>query len=309
TGVYDEDLLITGFLSAEEFGWVPEDVQAFVDFHRGVDLARRGSDAWADAVFAKLPSDSPYAARAEYVRAVRFVAEGEDAEAIASLEGLAERDDLPSDLEQEVERSLARLAFEEQRFEDALAHFQTLREQAPDDPEILLETAWTEFYLGDSRKTLGLLIALDAPVHRHYISPERYLLEALSLRRLCQFSAAREAAVRLRRKHGDSLDALATGKLPVEVPELHTAARLRGRSSRNARFTDRLQWERDRLAALRIDDGLRAGGGAAARASGDRAGRGRPGRGVAGGGGGGAAHRPRVGRFAAPRAKEAPGGG
>jgi hypothetical protein len=100
---------------------------------------------------------------------------------------------------------------------------------APDDPEILLEMAWTHFYLGDSRKCLGLLIALDAPVHATYISPERFLLEALALRRLCQFGAAREAATRLEAKYEASLTALAAGTLPQDIPEMRTVALLRGR--------------------------------------------------------------------------------
>jgi hypothetical protein len=241
--VYDEDALITSFVAGEEFGDMPRDVQAFVDFRQGLDLARRGRDEWAEERFARLPSDSSYAASAEYVRIVRLVAEGDFPQARERLEQLREWPNLSPELERDLERTLARLAFEEERYADALAHFETLRDLAPDDPEILLEMAWTHYYLGDSRKTLGLLTALDAPVHQAYISPERYLLEALSLRRLCQFGAAREAAVRLERKYARSLKALAAGSLPEDIAEMRAAARLRGRSRQNARLMERLRVE------------------------------------------------------------------
>jgi len=253
--VYDEDALITSFIASEEFGDMPRDVQAFVDYRQGLDLSRRGRDDWAEERFARLPQDSPYAAAAEYVRIVRLVADGDLAQARKQLEQLRKRETLSPELARDVERTLARLAFEEERYEDALAHFETLRDLAPDDPEILLEMAWTHYYLGDSRKTLGLLTALDAPVHQAYISPERYLLEALSLRRLCQFGAAREAAVRLERKYAASLKALAAGSLPEDVAEMRTAARLRGQSRQTARMMERLKVEMATLDDLREDLG------------------------------------------------------
>lgn len=260
SGVYDADTLVTSFITSEEFGDLSRDVQAFVDYYQGLDLARRGADKWAEERFARLPQESPYAAFATYVGIVRLIADGDFKSAHEQLIELSEREDLNPRLRQDVERSLARMAFEEERYEDALVHFETLRELAPDDPEILLEMAWTHFYLGDSRKALGLLIALDAPVHASYISPERYLLEALSLRRLCQFAAARRAAVRLERKHGDSLRKLQSGVLPKDIPKMRTAARMRGSSHSNGQFFDRLKIEMSTVAELEDDlgKGLRA---------------------------------------------------
>jgi tetratricopeptide (TPR) repeat protein len=255
SNIYDDDALVVGFLASDEFGDLPSDVQAFVDYQHGLDLARRGAYEWSEERFGKLPADSLYAAQAEYVRVVRLVADGDFVQAQTRLNELSKRENISSSLLNEIERTLARLSFEEKRFVDALAHFEKLREQAPDDPEILLEMAWTHFYLGDSRKTLGLLIAMDAPVHSSYISPERYLLEALALRRLCQFGPAREAAVRLEKRYHKSLKALSSGTLPGQIPEMRIAARLRGRSRQNARLMERLELEMELLDSMRGDLG------------------------------------------------------
>ncbi len=242
-GVYDEDTLVTSFIASEEFGDLPEDLQAFVDYYQGLDLARRGEAEWAEERFAKLPVDSVFEAMAEYVRTVQLVADGDFFAAKKRLEALKKWKGVDDELSKNIERTLARLAFEEHRYDDALVHFEQLKKLAPNDPEIILEMAWTYFYLGDSRKTLGLLTAFDAPVHRSYIAPERFLLEALALRRLCQFGAARTAAVRLERKHGNSLRALSEGVLAEDIPSLRRAAKQRGFSRGNTRFSDRLKHE------------------------------------------------------------------
>ena len=250
SGVYDADTLVMSFIASQEFGDLPPDAMAFVNFHQGLDLARRGADDWADMRFARLPDKSPYANRAEYVRAVRLIAEGEYRKARAKLLQLRKRKKIEAELRSDVERSLARLAFEEEKYDVALKHFSTLRELAPNDPEILLEMAWTHYYLGDSRKTLGLLIALDAPVHATYISPERYLLEALALRRLCQFGAARKAAVRLEKRFHSSFEEISKGTLPESIGEMRTAAKLRGRSKKNAKFVAQIKREMETLDSL-----------------------------------------------------------
>ena len=244
TGVFDEDTIITSFIAGEEFGDLSIETQAFVDYYQGLDLAKRGEDEWADKRFDRIPQSSPYAYEAMYVKAVRLIAEGEYGDAIEELEDLKEKRNVPVSLQRKIERTFARLAFEERRYDDALSHFETLRELAPDDPEILLEMAWTHFFLGDSRKTLGLLIALDAPIHQTYITPERYLLEALALRRICQFGAARQAAVSLEGRYAESYRELAKGTLPEDIREIRLAARQRGFSKGNADLLDRIKYEK-----------------------------------------------------------------
>lgn len=256
TQAYDDDTLLTSFVATEEFGFLPEEARAFVDYYQGLDLARRGIDDWAQERFSQLPEGSEYAHRARYVSAVRHIADGSYEPALEILEEILEDEEIRDELRNEVRRSVARIAFEQERFEDALVQYEELRTEATDDPDILLESAWTTYYLGDSRKTLGLLIALDAPIHRGFISPERYLLEALALRRLCQFGAAREAAVRLERRFGASLAALAGGTMPEDIAEIRSAARQRGFARGNGRFGDRLEAERDLLRHVRLDERL-----------------------------------------------------
>lgn len=242
-GPHDEDTLVAGFLASAEHPHLPPEIQPFIDYLQGLDSARHGLDIWAAARFARLPPTSPYAARAAYVQAVQLVAARKLPEASAAFEALLEREVLPADVATDARRSLARLAFEAGRYDDALARYETIRDQAPEDPALILEMAWTQFHRGDSRRALGLLMALDAPIYADLIAPERFVLEALSLRRLCQFDAARVAAVRLRTQYGEALRDLEAGVRPIASVPLRKAARQRGESRSRSAFRASLEGE------------------------------------------------------------------
>lgn len=264
-GPHDADTLITGFLATAETAGLPADLQAFVDYHRGLHDARQGLDDWARARFADLPPESPYAARARYVEAVQAIDRAELDAADAALAVLAERAQgpaaapLPDDLLREVRLARARLAMHRGDLDAALSAYGALRAESPDDAELLLEMAWLHYDRGDTRRALGLLLALDAPIYADLIAPERFLLEALALRRLCQFGPARRAAVRLRARHGDALEALYAGRPLVESSALRTAAALRSRVRPLSAFVARLEAEQGRLADLPITDEARRG--------------------------------------------------
>ncbi len=243
-GPHDEDTLVQGFLATTELSGLPPDLQGFVDFRRGLHNARQRLDDWADARFADLPEASAWRRRAEHVRAVRKVAARDLTAATDDLDALAKRDDLPPDLAIDVHRARARLAMEAGEYDAALSHYERLRQLAPGDPELLLEMAWAQYHRGDTRRTLGLLLALDAPVYQDLIAPERFLLEALALRRLCQFGPARRAAVRLRARHGDALDDLYAGVPLARSAALRGAARRRDAVAGLSRFVDRLAREK-----------------------------------------------------------------
>ena len=247
-GAHDDDSIVRGFLAAAELSGLPADVQAFVDYHRGLQNARERLP-WTNARFAALPETSPYRARAAYVQAVRKVAARDLGAARKALEALLEAETtppaaLPTDLALDVRRSLARLAMERRAWAEALPMYEALRELAPNDPELLLEMAWAHYHSGDTRRALGLLLALDAPVYHDLIAPDRFLLEALSLRRLCQFGPARRAAVRLRARHGDALDDLYAGVPLIESAALRGAARRRPDLRALSAFVDQVTTER-----------------------------------------------------------------
>ena len=258
-GPSDEDTLITGFLATEAIGGLPDDLQAFVDYQRGLHNARQGLESWANARFEQIRPGSAYRGRALYAQAVGRIADGDLADANerleALLETLLETDDTSPALRQDARRSLARLAMDAGDYATASLHYETLRQTAPNDPQLLLEMAWAHYHQGQSRRALGLLLALDAPIYQHLIAPDRFLLEALALRRLCQFGAARRAAVRLARRHGDALRDLYAGVPLLQSQALRTSARSRPGAAALSAFARRIEVERARVERLSADLG------------------------------------------------------
>ena len=240
---HNQFLLIDGFVATADIDGLPVDAQAFVYFHQGLDSLRRGYPDWAAQLFAQIPRKDPYRLRARYILAVDIVADYELEEAKVQLERLLEVEDAPPDVVLNARRTLARIAFEEKRYDIALGYYETMRDEAKDDPSLLLEMAWCHFYLGNLERALGLLIALDAPAYDDLIAPERYLLEALTLQNLCQFEPARKAAVRLRQRHGNALEDLNRGVPLDESQALRNAASLRPGSSEIIAFRERVEFE------------------------------------------------------------------
>ena len=261
---HDRSTLVRGFIATAEITGLPPRQQAFVAYHQGLDSVLRGLDDWADSQFAQIPSGSEYALRARYVQLMRLVSAYELDEAIVEIEALLEEKNIPEDLRLEAQRTLARVDFERARWDDALERYETLRQSAPDDPSLLLEMAWTHYYRGEYQRALGLLLALDAPSYGGLIAPERYLLEALSLQKLCQFEPAQRAAVRLRIRHGDAIDDLYNGVPLRQSVALRNAARQRNEGQDVARYRARLARERVMIDEMEgelgkeLADGLRA---------------------------------------------------
>ncbi len=250
-GPHDSNTIVDGYLAAAELQDLSPELQAFIDYQQGLDNARKGLGEWADERFERIPDWSPYQPRAGYVQAVRLVAQRQLDLAKDALEELLDHEHLPDDLAVDIHRSLARLHVEARRYPEALEHYDVVRVNAPDAPEVLLEMAWTHYHMGESRRSLGLLLALDAPAYSALIAPERFLLEALALRRLCQFGRARQAAVRLWARHGDALDDLYAG-VPLERSEaLRAAATHQGDTRDLAHLRDRLKLERLEATTLR----------------------------------------------------------
>ena len=254
-GEYDQATLVKGFLASEEITGLAVEQQAFVSYLQGLDSLRLGLVEWGREDFSLIPQQSSYYARSRFVLAIHLLAQGSFEESRKALEEILEYDDVPEDLLVDIKRTLARMAFEERDYREALEFYEQIRATAPDDPQLLLEMAWSHYYLGESRRALGLLVALDAPAYAGLIAPERFLLEALSLRRLCQFEPARKAAVRLKMRRGDALDDLHDGVPLLESEPLKAAARLRTGAISAAKFRASLEREQLLLEEMREELG------------------------------------------------------
>ncbi|MEM6962134.1 MAG: hypothetical protein AAF550_10415 [Myxococcota bacterium] len=248
TDLVDEELVLRAFVASEDLSGLPRELANFVHFVKGRDSLRRNELAWAERSFAGIEPDSPYYPRAQLVTAAHAISQSDLEEAEEVLSPLAETEAplVPKDVRSEARLALARIALDRQRVRDAIAHYEEVQSVAPERPGVVLEMAWAHYYRGNFRRSLGLLIALDAPVFEALIAPERYLLEAYNLRKLCQLDLARVAVNRLRSRHGEALQELESGIPAIESEVLRRSAKERPSLRRETRLVEQVRSELDR---------------------------------------------------------------
>ena len=271
-GAYDEEGLINDFLAVVDLPKLGPQLEDFVSYTQGLHSLRQLKTSWAQERFAMIHVRSPYRARADYALAVFNLARGKRASAEATFKRLAQLGEvsaetervieglIPDDVRRDALTSLARLSMQSGDYATGLERFERVREELPNAPELLLEIAWAHYYKGDPRRALGYLLALDAPMYSALIAPERYILEALTLRALCQFGPAREATNRLKERYQRALSDLYSGVPPERSSALRAAAGTRDTLRGASRFLEQLKAERTLLTTLspKLGEGLTA---------------------------------------------------
>lgn len=244
---HDETLLVDDLIGSTEFGTLAPERRAFVSFEKGRLDLKGGREDWANLHFSfleatlerqeeKNPTLVRYLERATFAKAITVLAATHNppslavrkkrAEAAKSLETLLKRRSLEQEMRNETLKVLARLAFENGKFNSALRYYNRVKTPflSREEASLFLEKAWTMYYAGDPRGTLGILLTLDAPSYRRHFQPERFILKALSYQSLCHYAAAKGAAREFARRYGASLRELRRLRTPTADPVVRRAA-------------------------------------------------------------------------------------
>ncbi len=272
---FDSELLDTDLLRGGDFGALPPDVKSFVEYQQGrLDLLD-GRREWAQRHFDRLAHTSD-----DEQRVQRYALRARLAEAIADLKAThaqdtkAKRDkrmhaqemlvDVAKSkiddfkVKNDAKRVVAELLFEEKDFDGALKMYNSIEVPflSEEEANLFLEKAWTRYYKGDARGTLGILLTLDAPSYRKFFKPERFVLKALAYKSLCHYAAAKAAAREFLRRYGSSLEEIRRSRDPLTDPVVRTAAVQRKKPKRMYAFLDSLQHERDNVDRFSDEFGL-----------------------------------------------------
>jgi hypothetical protein len=103
---------------------------------------------------------------------------------------------------------VARILFEQKKFEDAYNMYETIDAPIEKQAAVFLEEAWTQYYMKDYRRAMGLLYALEAPAFYRYFNPEKFLIKALIYKNLCHYNVAKDAVAEFRHYYGEAVDAI-----------------------------------------------------------------------------------------------------
>ena len=185
-----------------------------VAYHQGLQDLRQGQLRWGETGF-RAVSGARYVHRTALALGAFHLTRGDVETARRSFRRVADAKEAPAEVRSLAVLSLARLAAdgglakgERATLEEARDLYAKVGRPYAVSADVLLERAWLDFQLGDPRRALGFLLALDAPDYRDRLLPDKYVLRALIYSHACHYRAARQAALQLPRDFAAVADAV-----------------------------------------------------------------------------------------------------
>ena len=204
-----EKRALDNFINTNEFKGLHPYAQSFVSYHKGMRAMTFGYDKWTKKYLSEIEPRSYWAYLFKYWSAVGEVPKGKMESAKQMFSSLYTHPKVEDKLKDLAGLQLARIEFEGGNFSEAyriysqLTHL-SLRERG----RIQLERAWTQYYTRNYSKSLGLLTALRAPLFRHSLSPEQFVLEMLIYRDLCHYQSTSLVAKDFHRAYKRSISSI-----------------------------------------------------------------------------------------------------
>jgi hypothetical protein len=225
SGQIDRDRLVEGVLYGNQYSELSAQVGDFVEYLQALTEIRHGFVEWGHTRMEALAkAKKPYSHYARYTLAVERMAHHEDPAATKDLEAIARSADVPTELRDKARLALARIAYENKKYDEAWRLFAGMRSPIRLEDTVILEKAWDLVAKDDEQRALGFIVGLGAPVYRRIFAPDRDLIRALALRRLCQYRAAHLAVREFRAAYGPILAGVRDGKAPVDDPAVRAWA-------------------------------------------------------------------------------------
>lgn len=184
---------------------IPPPESDFIKFYSGLLNQKLGFTKWAEEDFKNISENSHWDFKLRYLEAVNLVNKGQILGATEGFLKLYEDPLTPQTIKGDSAHQYARLLFETGEYEKAYDIFTKVELNPRGRGFILLERAWTKYYLRDYGKALGLLTALEAPVFDPSRSPESYLLKMLIYKELCYYESAYTVMDEFKSKYSNSI--------------------------------------------------------------------------------------------------------
>jgi hypothetical protein len=252
---FSESLIYEDLLYDSEFGTLPPRLSDWVQYVQGLYDYRNDYVDWAERHFNAIRPSSPYAAQAQYVRAVHAIKNQRDSTGMKLLDQIITSPNAEPRTKNEAYLAKARLLFDRAQYQEAMAAYEEVKQinLSVEQAELLLEKAWTAYRLQDYRRAMGLLHALYAPSYARFFVPDAYLLRGLILRELCHFIAAKGAVREFRFAFGPTIASLHRRAAMEKIPVLVEAVREQDALGHIARTMDTLQAERKMIQSFAGD--------------------------------------------------------
>jgi tetratricopeptide (TPR) repeat protein len=202
----DDGRFVDGVLYGNSWSELAPDVADFVEYLQALtDMTRGFADGGRKRLEALAKTRRAYSYHARYLLAVDRLARKDDDAAEREMRQIILAADAPNDIKNQARVALARILYEKKSYDEAWKVYSRVDMPLPLKDVVMLEQAWDRVAGGDQQRALGLLTGLGAPVFQNVFAPERDLIRAMALRRLCQYRAAHVTVRQFRASYGPLL--------------------------------------------------------------------------------------------------------
>ncbi|HUU03925.1 MAG TPA: hypothetical protein VM425_20990 [Myxococcota bacterium] len=205
---FDQPLILKDLIYDTDFGYIRKDLRDFTEYYQGLLDYRNGFIRWGEKHFSKIKKQTYYYYKSRYVQAVYDLVKYDLDGAIKSFSEILDSDIKQVDVVNSTRQSVARILFEQKKFGQAYEKYEEIDAPIEKQASVFLEESWTQYYLKDYRRAMGLLYALEAPAFFRYFNPEKYLIKALIYKNLCHYNVGKDAVAEFRQYYGDALKAI-----------------------------------------------------------------------------------------------------
>jgi hypothetical protein len=244
---YDYDLLVKDLLGDHVFGVLNQKNADFIHYYKGLLAYNDGVNKWKVNSFKKIRPYTDFSYKAEFVDVVDDVKRWKITNALKGIENLARKDIKDQSFKNDVLQTYARLLFQKKEYFKAFDIYRIIGKSPTESESIFLEKAWTLFYLQDYQASLGNLLSLDAKIFEGFNKPERFVLQGLIFKRLCQYDLATSTIEAFKKTYKDILIGIKERRDINKDPYMLGAFKRHSKVRKLVEFYELLKWEYNRL--------------------------------------------------------------
>jgi DNA-binding transcriptional ArsR family regulator len=190
-GLVEEWRFLDGVVYTAQYGDLEPEVADFVEYLQALGDLRVGFSTWGKTRLEALAAtERVYGWRARYLLAVERIQQRNDEGAEKLLRQILDAPTSPADVRTLAALALARVLYERKAYDEAFVYYSQVQLPLVEQDLVLLERAWDRVGAEDQQRALGMMVGLGAPIFRRVFAPERDLIRALAMRRLCQYRLA-----------------------------------------------------------------------------------------------------------------------
>lgn len=242
-------------MTTTEFSDLHPSIMNFVSYHQALYYSVMGFPKWADRSYSQIQKDSYWDHLLKYWKAISATARGKIEAAKEQFRLIKENESLPLPFREKAALQYSRLIFEEGHFETSYEIYSALRTlPLREQGRIQLERAWTQYYLKNYSKALGILTALKSPYFQSSFTPEQMILEMIIYKELCYYEAVEDVAKKFRKRFAQAFRQIESRKPLKEVPELFNLAAMDKEIQDSANFIHQLRQEYKTLKGFNWDN-------------------------------------------------------